>query len=179
MSQPAYDNSEVLFVERQQFRQPWLWMLLGGVALLQIGIFTWAIIQQIVLGHPWGNHPTSDAGLIGIAALVLPISILLPLLFYYSGLTTTVRRDGVTLRFTPFHRREMPVNLRDSVRFEARTYNPIREYGGWGIRMGYKRRAYNVMGNRGVQIEYKDGSRLMIGSQRAEELEQAIRQVLA
>jgi hypothetical protein len=179
MSQPFPDNSEVLFVERQQFRQRWLWLLLGGSALLQIGIFGWAIIQQIVLGRPWGNHPTSDAALIGITAMVLPIAFGLRVLFYYCGLTTTVRRDGVYLRFSPFHRREMPVNLRDAVRFEARTYSPLREYGGWGIRMGYKRRAYNVAGNRGVQIEYKDGSRLMIGSQRPEELEQAIRKVLA
>jgi hypothetical protein len=34
--------------------------------------------------------------------------------------------------------------------------------------------AYNVSGDRGVQIELLNGKRLLIGSQRAEELWQAI-----
>jgi hypothetical protein len=58
---------------------------------------------------------------------------------------------------------------------EAVTYRPIRDYGGWGIRSGPEGWAYNVRGNRGVRIEYQDGNKFLIGSQKAEELEQAIR----
>jgi hypothetical protein len=35
--------------------------------------------------------------------------------------------------------------------------------------------AYNMKGNRGVQLVFKNGIRLLIGSQEAENLEQAIR----
>jgi TATA-box binding protein (TBP) (component of TFIID and TFIIIB) len=48
------------------------------------------------------------------------------------------------------------------------------EYGGWGIKYGRKGKAYNVSGNRGVQLVFKDGKQLLIGSQRAEELAEAI-----
>jgi hypothetical protein len=41
---------------------------------------------------------------------------------------------------------------------------------GWGAR-----KAYNVSGNRGVELTLQDGSTIMIGSQRADELEWAIR----
>ncbi len=46
----------------------------------------------------------------------------------------------------------------------------MKEYGGWGIRYGMKGMAYNVSGNRGVQLEFETGKRLLIGSQRPEEL---------
>jgi hypothetical protein len=40
--------------------------------------------------------------------------------------------------------------------------------------MGSDGWAYNISGNRGVRIDYKDGNRFLIGSQRPEELQQAI-----
>jgi len=58
--------------------------------------------------------------------------------------------------------------------FEMRTYRSFREYGGHGIRYSNNGKAYNVSGDRGVQIELLNGNRVLIGSQRAEELVQAI-----
>ena len=37
--------------------------------------------------------------------------------------------------------------------------------------------AYNVRGNKGVQLEFNDGKKVLIGSQRAKELEKAIRSI--
>ena len=59
-----------------------------------------------------------------------------------------------------------------------RTYSPITEYGGWGIKWGSGGKAYNVSGNRGVQQEFTDGKRLLIGSQKPEQLDSAIAQYL-
>lgn len=58
--------------------------------------------------------------------------------------------------------------------FEARTYSPLREYGGWGIRGFGSNRAYNVSGNHGVELVLKDGRKVLIGSQRADDLALAI-----
>ena len=52
----------------------------------------------------------------------------------------------------------------------------IAEYGGWGVRMRRGGMAYNVSGDRGVQLELMDGKRILIGSQRAGELADAIRE---
>ena len=63
----------------------------------------------------------------------------------------------------------------DLSEYYARTYRPIWEYGGWGIRCSFgKGKAYNVSGNKGVQLVFKSGKRLLIGSQRADELEEAL-----
>ena len=64
--------------------------------------------------------------------------------------------------------------MTEIVRLEARTYSALREYGGWGIRGWGGKRAYNVSGNRGVELTLKDGHKVMIGSQRAEDLARAI-----
>ena len=55
---------------------------------------------------------------------------------------------------------------------------PILEYGGWGIRYSPfgKGWAYNVRGNQGVQLELANGQRILVGSQRADELARAIGQ---
>jgi hypothetical protein len=66
--------------------------------------------------------------------------------------------------------------LAEIVHRETRTYWPILEYGGWGISYSFfgKGWAYNVNGNRGGQLELANGKRILIGSQRAEELARAI-----
>jgi len=52
----------------------------------------------------------------------------------------------------------------------------MREFGGWGIRTsGDGGRAYNAYGNMGVQLVLTDGKRVLVGTQRAEELLAALR----
>jgi len=107
-----------------------------------------------------------------LALVVLLLDAAIVGFMYTLKLTTEVRRDGIHLRFFPMFRQTIP--LSQIRRHYARTYRPIVEFGGWGVRYGWKGKAYNVSGNRGVQLELADGKRLLIGSQRPEELAQAI-----
>ena len=162
----------VYFHETQQFRQPWLWALLISTSLLQAGTFGYAMIQQFILRRPWGDRPMPDAGLAVLGPLMMLLAVLLPYFFYAMKLVVEVRDDGLHCSFLPFIRRQIP--FRDIKHCEARTYNPLMEYGGWGIRFGRHGKAYNVSGNRGVQLELLSGERLLLGSQRPEELAAAI-----
>jgi hypothetical protein len=95
-----------------------------------------------------------------------------------SKMTTVVDAAGVHVRYFPFLRKTFPPT--DIATAVARTYHPM-EYGGWGVR-GFPGRygwAYIVRGNRGVQVEFRNGNRLMLGSQRAEELARAIAEATA
>ena len=82
--------------------------------------------------------------------------------------------DGLFLRFHPFHRLLRKIPLESASEINAVTYRPVLQYGGWGIKGASKKRAYNVRGNRGVRVNYPDGTHILIGSQRAEELLAAI-----
>jgi hypothetical protein len=132
------------------------------------------MFRQLILGQPWGDHPLPDAALLLVGLAVTVFCIGLVVLFAFARLITEVQSDGLYIRFIPFHPRFLRFSRETLLHWEAVKYNPLLDYGGWGIRYGLKGRAYNVRGNKGVQLELRDGKRVMIGSQRAEELARAL-----
>jgi hypothetical protein len=158
-------ENTAVFREVQKFGQLWVWVLALGAA---VGVI-WTFVEQIIFERPVGNKPASD---VAVWILLAMFGVALPLFFLALRLIVEVRDDVLFVRFYPFRSRIIP--LSEIRHHEARTYRPIREYGGWGIRWGRGGRAYNVSGDRGVQLEFQNGKRLLIGSQRAEELAEAI-----
>ena len=160
-----------IFTEVQRFRQWWVWLLV----ILVAGVSWYGFIQQIVLKKPFGSNPAPDPVMIMIWAI---FGLFFPALFYSIKLVTEVRYDGLYVRFFPlqFHSHKISyVEIKD---YEVRTYSALKEYGGYGIRYGKKGKAYNVYGNKGIQIEFLDGKSLLIGSQRPEEFLQALQSVV-
>jgi hypothetical protein len=156
-----------LYRETQHFRQLWLWVLVLFISLLSL----YGLVQQLFLGTPLGNNPAPDTVLVIIAVV---FGLMLPVFLYKTNLTTEVHSDGLYIRFFPFHLSFHRIALEDIKEFEARTYRPLRDYGGWGIRYGRQGKAYNVSGNRGVQLVLSDGKQLLIGSQKPDELAEAL-----
>jgi len=160
-------ENKILFSEIQKFRQAWIWIIILAIA----GVFWYAFITQIFFKIPFGNKSMPDDYL---AVFWLVFGIGLPVLFYNIKLITEVRNDGIYIRFFPIHFSFRKIPFDQLKKYEVRTYRPILEYGGWGIRWGFKGKAYNVSGNRGVQLELMNGKRILIGSERPEELFYAI-----
>jgi hypothetical protein len=145
-------NREPAYREVQLFRQRWLWILLGGIALL-----------MLVLG------PVSWLGLAIIGAVAT--------LLYSLRLETEIRADGIYLKMWPIHQAFHQIAWSDIERYESRTYRPLRDFGGWGIRWAPGKMAYNVRGNQGVWLERTDGRSVLVGSQHVEEFVTAIDEV--
>jgi len=164
-------ESGVLFSEEQRFGQWWVWVLVFAVAVVE-----WlGFIIQIILGRPFGNNPAPDWV---VWLLLILVGILLPWFFLSCRLTTKVRIDRIEVRFRPFRARVIP--MREVKSYAVREYRPIAEYGGWGIRWSAKHgMAYNVSGNRGVQLVLTDEKRVLIGSKRPEELAAALGQTVS
>ncbi len=55
-----------------------------------------------------------------------------------------------------------------------RKYSALKDYGGYGVRYGKNAKAYNVTGNKGIQIELIDGKRILFGSHHPEGFVQAL-----
>lgn len=156
-----------IFREVQKFRQVWLWALVIAITGMQ-----WAAaVEQLLFRRPFGDNPMQDIPLI-IYLVIFGVG--LPALFFFSQLITEVRDDGIYIRFSPFHRTFRRIAFSEIKQCEVLNYRPIRDYGGWGIRVSCKGKAYNVSGDSGVQIELLNGDRLLIGSQRADEFWYAI-----
>lgn len=132
-------------------------------AVIAIGVAT--VVFSVWIG---GREALVPAGLLGFAVGGGVIGLL-----FLGELRVEVQSDALAVRFFPLTRQHR-YPWYEIVSAEARTYRPIRDFGGWGVRMGSAGKAYNVSGNRGVALEFVNGSRLLIGSQRADELALAI-----
>lgn len=154
----------ILFKEQQRFRQWWIWLILLGIN----GLILFGIWQQVILGKPFGNNPASN----GVMLFIAVMSLLMTVFFMSVRLETIVDEHGVSIRFFPFHRKLHRFPWQQITKAYVRQYQPIREYGGWGLRTGGSKhgKALNVSGDMGLQLELDNGERLLIGTQKPDEL---------
>lgn len=154
----------------------WIWLVVLPLCFGLGGFFAWAMVEQLVQGRPVGNQPMPDLMLMIMGPLFILLMTGLLWMMWAARLVTEVRDDGIYIQFFPFHRSFRGFLWEEIESFEARTYRPILEYGGWGIRFSSAGRAYNVSGNKGLQLAFRGarGERVLIGSQRPEELAMAV-----
>lgn len=151
----------------------WLWVILFGVDLLLI----YGVFLQLVQKQPFGNKPLSNPGLLAITAFKL----LLTLFFLLVRLETRITDSGIAVRLFPFHLRFREYPWKAVYRCSVWKYNPIRDLGGWGVRIGFfgKGRALTVGGHYGIQLEFTNGSRLLIGTRKQREVSTILSQMVA
>lgn len=173
---------ELLFYEEQ--RPWWGFVALGhGVAYLAATFVVYALFRRFVADRPLVPESLEvEMFFLAMAGLVMGVACVVAT----ARLITEVRPDGLYVQCKPVHFRPKKIELDRVARVLADTYWPLREFGGWGIcgATGLFR-AYTARGNRGVRIIYTrslnwgDVSRqLLLGSQRPEELAEAIQQLL-
>lgn len=157
-------ENQILFSEKQKFTQWWLFLLLFGIS----GLFIYALYVQLIMGTPFGDKPIGNGGLFAISIFVLSLNAL----FFATRLETQIDKKGIYVRFYPFQRKMRFYAWEEIHNVTVRTYKPLLEYGGWGIRYGFRGngKAYNVSGNKGLQLELKSGEKFLIGTQKSEEL---------
>lgn len=124
------------------------------------------------------NDDTSKGLITGLIILAL-LS-----LFANIKMVTQLREDGIYVRFFPFQPAYSKYEWKDIRDVYIREYNALYEYGGWGIRfglMGIKHgqggKAYIISGNKGIQLEMKDGSKVLIGTQKPNEIASILRKL--
>ena len=144
-----------LFEENQRFTQWWLWVILISFPIMSVGPF--------------------DDNEINLYYVLIGAGI--PLLFYTFQLRIKVNSEGLHYQFFPFHIKSHTIKIEDIEKYKAVEYSPLKEYGGWGIKYGFKGKAYNVSGNKGVKIFLNNDTNIMFGSQRHNEFEKALKKV--
>lgn len=157
-------STEILFSEKQRFKQWWLYLLLGGTN----AYFIFAAFKQIIIGNPFINNPISNSRLL----YALGTSLLITVLALSIKLETKIKQDGVYVRFFPLPFKRYPWDK--ILKSYIRKYSPLSEYGGWGYRYGSGGKAFNISGNRGLQLEFTDKKKLLIGTQKPEEMEKIL-----
>jgi len=159
-------KNEILFSEKQNFKQWWLWLFLLGTN----GLIFYGVFKQVIGGQQFGDKPMSNAGLIITSILIF----LLTIFFGILRLETQIKKDGISIRFFPFHLTFRHYNWNIISKSFVRQYRPIKEYGGWGLRGLGKDKALNVSGDKGLQLEFTDHRKLLIGTNRPDEITETL-----
>ncbi len=165
---------KVLFNEEQRFTQWWLWLILGS-ALLAIVI----PIANELSTQSWNTSSELFLRLIlyGSVAVLFIVAVLVVLAL--SRLKTKITFDGIFIAFPPLKRKWYRIKVQEIERYEIRTYHANREFGGHGMK---KRRkygmSYTASGNIGLQIYFKNGKKLLLGTQKKQAIEYAMEKLM-
>lgn len=154
------------FLEIQRYRKWWMFLIVSLLLVLPVI----SIYQQIYLGKPFGNNPAPDGLLIGFSVFM----VLLAVLFLTIFLKTEVRWDGITIHYSPFFKKQILWSQIQSA--------DIVDYGflgGWGFRYSRKYGSvYNVSGRIGLAIVLMNNQKIVIGTQRPDELREVLKKYI-
>ncbi|MEM7109999.1 MAG: hypothetical protein AAF519_17360, partial [Bacteroidota bacterium] len=116
----------------------------------------------------------SYLGLIVISILGLLTILGLSRVVVSAKLETRIDTRSIQYRFIPIIRTWKTVDLADLKKLYIRKYTPFR-YGGWGyFTDGKENVVLNARGNIGLQLVFKNNKRLLIGTQKAPELQKLL-----
>ena len=133
--------------------------------LIMSGLAVW----QAGLGHTWGKVPMTNNGLIGWTIFLWLIYLRLITV----RLVTEVRPKEISVRMRGLWR-SYAVDLSAVKSAKPVTFDPARDWGGYGMRTSDRGRAFLAGGNRGVELELTRGGMMVIGSKRPDELARCI-----
>ncbi len=162
----AIQPPSAVYREEQRFG----WWIYALLALMMA--MAWALVDG---WGPVGLPVVGGHGLRYLVGVVTGFTLPVVMLVGVLRMTTLVTPTDVRVWFgiIPTYRRE--IALASISRVEVVQYRPIADTKGWGIRTGPDgERVLNARGDRGVRLHLVDGSKILIGSQRAEQLALAV-----
>ena len=163
------------FNEVQRLHRWWIWL----AVLALNGLIIYAIVQQVILGIPFGNKPAPD----GVLFLIEFFMLLLLLFVFSIRLKTSFNEKGIFYRYYPFQFKTTCIAWEELNDAYIREYNSFYEYGGWGIRPGTQKAggAINTSASsrRGLQLQFKDGKLLLIGTSDPDSIQGILDQLIA
>jgi len=95
-----------------------------------------------------------------------------------AGLSVRLYRDFMVVGLGYSGLISRKVRYDEIVSLESVRYNPIRDFGGWGVKGTPRKRIWSARGNEAVVLHLADGRLLFVGSDRPRSLEERIRAVV-
>ncbi len=161
------ESTEILFQERQRFKQLWIWLLLISIFMVPLVMDLQGYIALVKSGEYGAAYTTQ---IVAMVVVVFMVSC---------RVDTVVYKDRICYRFYPLQISYREIKAEEIAKAFIRKYNAIMEYGGWGMRLGLFGRgpAINASGDMGLQLELKNGDRLLIGTQKWKALGEVIEKI--
>jgi len=159
-------SAPLLFHEEQPFRQ---WHT-GLMLAMPPAALIFVTVRQVVWHHPWGSPPTSDGGLLFLTVLLVLVYVRLITVRLVTDLGTAEIAVGLHGLWP-----KRKISLSQVRAANVVGYDPVRDFGGYGVRSGRRGQAYIARGDRGVELELQDGRKILIGSQEPDRLQKQLK----
>ena len=157
------EPDEIKYEENQNISAAWLWTI-----VIITAVAVWVVfVTQVILKLHFGSKPIPSVPLF-FAWLVSGMFV--PYALGSFKLITQIREKGVYVSYPPMRSSFVIISYQNIEKCYVREYNAKKEYGGAGIMTGEAGLSYSVSGKMGVQLELKDGKRILLGSQKPEKL---------
>ena len=150
-------DPDILFEEEQQFSRKSAKGAVTVIGVLLLG----GVLIAFVSGKAIGQTAISSFALVFLALAVLSY------ILDKSKLSLQIREDGIYVRLSPFHRKFQVYSWEVIDLAYVRNYDGLREFGGWGLKMGASGTSYTTSGDIGLQLVLSNNNRLLIGTQQA------------
>jgi hypothetical protein len=113
--------------------------------------------------------------------IVSGLFVALAALFWMMRLDTEMNREGVSIKFAPFHRSFRQYLWKDVSKAVVLKHS-LGKTGGWGVKYKFQshnyQKIYSVWGNKYLRIQLNSGRTILIGTQRDMEMEAALNKVM-
>lgn len=143
-----------IFKEEQRFTQTWLIIL----------IIVSMIVPIIMIIYEYSKEDTSMSTTEFVVIVSFILLIIIP--FFFFKLKTRIDEKGIHYQYFPFHRSFRTILWTEIQSATIRKYDAITEFGGWGIRGGFrmkKGKAISISGDLGIQLELVNTKKILIG----------------
>lgn len=146
------------FIEDQKFNAWWVW----AISMLLLVACAWPLVASLF----WDlEQPPMPAVIFLLGA---PLGIVL--IFVTGYLKTTIDQNGIFIEMRIIIKFKKIVRWEEIESIAVEKYQPMMEFGGWGYRLGIGGTAYTSKGNDGAIVRLRNGRRIVIGTQKPEEL---------
>jgi hypothetical protein len=167
-----YQDEHLLSSYTESQNPSWCFILYHGLTLYFIIILCLVVLLM--------SHIVSIIEIIFIITVFILIILLCDLLpLSMTGFFIEVNDQYLTVRMGIFRLRILRLELKNIQSAETITFRPIRDFGGWGIRMGNNGWAYFMSGTEGVLINMTNRQKYMIGSDIPDRLVKVIQNKLS
>jgi len=156
----------VALYREDQWFSPWVYALVAVSTTLALFVIVLLWSRGDWPADPW-LFARIDWPLLAVLGFSLPPA----LAFGFLKMTTEVSPTDLRVWFglLPTIRHVVPIVAIRAV--EVVRYRPLQDHGGWGLRRDrHGQRVFTARGDRGVRLTLQDGSQILIGSQKPEEL---------
>ncbi len=107
----------------------------------------------------------------GIALVfVMAIMSLVMALILNIKLETRIDDQGIHFRYLPFIQKWRLLSKPSIISAEVITFNPLFDYGGWGMKGNKTTKLYNITGDEGILIDSGESKRTLLGTIKTKEL---------